>query len=244
MYYEVHGEGEPLVLIHGIFDITGWAQQIPFFAESYKVIVFDNRGIGRTDTTKPPYTIEQMADDTAGLMEAIGINRAHILGYSMGGLIAQELAIRYPERVKGLALAASYARLNPIGLDRTKLLMRMFQEGVNPEMVVRNFFLWGFSDRFFENEGQVNAAISNFLNPPFPHPPEGLEGQVQAFLHYNGLNRLHQITAPTLVVTGREDILTPVKLAEELAAGIPNARLIIIDDAAHGFIFEDPARFN
>ncbi|MBI5407557.1 MAG: alpha/beta hydrolase, partial [Nitrospirae bacterium] len=161
-----------------------------------------------------------------------------------GGLIAQELAIKYPEVVKSLTLTASYPRLTPIGLERTKLIMRMFQEGVPPEIVVRNFFLWLFTDRFFENEEQFNIAVNGFLNLLSPKVLEGLEGQVQAILHYNGRNRLHQITAPTLVIVGRDDILTPVRCSEELAATIPNARLIVLEDATPSLIFESPEKFN
>lgn len=246
MYYEIHGEGEPLLLIHGTcFDTTGWAQQIPSFSQKYQVIVFDNRGTGRTDTTKPPYIIEQMADDAAMLMDNIGINKAHILGYCMGGPIAQELAIKYPERVKDLTLAASLARLTPIGLNRTKLLMRMFQEGINPETVIRNFFLWFFTDRFFENGEQVNSAVNNFLNLlSSPKAAEGLNGQVNAILNYNARGHLHHITAPTLVVVGMDDILTPVKCSEEVASSIPNAELIILENAAHSLPFENPERLN
>lgn len=246
MYYEIHGEGEPLLLIHGTcFDTTGWAQQIPPFSQKYKVIVFDNRGTGRTDTTKPPYTIEQMTDDTVGLMEILKIEKAHILGYSMGSLIAQELAIKYPERIKTLVVTASYARLTPIGLKRTELIMRMFQEGVNPEIVVRNFFLWFFSDRFFENVELVNSDVNNFMNLlSSPKAAEGLDGQVNAILNYNGRGHLHHITAPTLVVVGRDDILTPVKCSEEVASSIPNAELIIMENAVHSLPFENPERLN
>lgn len=246
MYYEIHGKGELLLLIHGTcFDTTGWAQQIPSFSQKYQVIVFDNRGTGRTDTTKPPYTIEQMADDTAELMSAIGIVKTHILGYSMGSLMAQELAIKYPELIRSLTLTASYARLTPIGLERTKLIRRMFQEEVNPEIVVRNFFLWFFTDRFFENEEQVSFAVNNFLNLlSSPKAAEGLDGQVNALLNYNDRGHLHHITAPTLVVVGRDDILTPVKCSEELASSIPNAKLIILDNAAHSLPFENPERLN
>lgn len=238
--------GESLVLIHGTcFDTTNWAQQVPAFSQRYRVIVFDNRGTGRTDVTKPPYTIEQMASDTAALIEGLGMGKAHILGYSMGGLIAQELAIKYPEVVKSLTLTASYPRLTPIGLERTKLIMRMFQEGVPPEIVVRNFFLGLFTDRFFENEEQVNIAVNGFLNLlSSPKAAEGLDGQVNAIVNYNGRGRLHQITAPTLVVVGKDDILTPVRCSEELAATIPNARLIVLEDATHSLIFESPERFN
>ncbi|MEE8470206.1 MAG: alpha/beta hydrolase [Dehalococcoidia bacterium] len=112
VYYETYGEGQPLLLIAGLgADLTGWILQIPEFSRKYRVIVFDSRGSGRTDAPDMPYSIEMLADDTAGLLDALGVEKAHILGLSMGGCIAQELALKYPQRVKGLILAATLARL-------------------------------------------------------------------------------------------------------------------------------------
>lgn len=244
MYYEVHGEGEPIVLIHGIFDSTAWSLQVPVLSAKYRVITFDNRGAGRTDTTKPPYSAGQMAEDVKGLMDVLGVRNAHILGYSMGGQIAQELAVMHSGYVRSLILAGSYARMTPIGLSRTRLLLQMLMEGVSPEFVIRNFFLWFYSDRFFEDEGQVNTAVKNFLNPLYPQPPEGLEGQGLSSIEYDGRERVNGISAPTLIITGREDLLTPVKCAEELNSKIPNSELIILENAAHSLIFEESERFN
>ena len=103
MYYEIHGKGEPLLLIMGLgSDLTSWIFQIPEFSKKYRVIAFDNRGVGRSDAPDVPYSTAMMADDTTGLLDALGIERAHILGLSMGGFIAQELALKYPQRVKSL----------------------------------------------------------------------------------------------------------------------------------------------
>ncbi len=244
MYYEIHGEGEPLVLIHGILDISGWSNQIPTLSQRYRVVAFDNRGVGRTDSTEPPYTTAGMADDTVGLLDVLGIDQAHIVGYSLGGAIALELAIKYPERVKNLILVGAFARLSPIGLSRTHLLMSMFRNGVDIETVLRNFYLWFFSDKFFSNEEQVTAALNSFINHPFPQPSHGLEGQVDAITGHDSRDRLGRITAPTLVLVGKDDINTPVKLSEQLATGIPDAKLVVLEDTAHSLPIEAPDRFN
>src|SRR5262245_22114978 len=109
IYYEEHGAGEPLLLIMGLAaDSTAWMFQVPAFAEKYRTIVFDNRGVGRSSKPAGPYTIHEMADDAAGLLDALHVQRAHVVGVSMGGMIAQELELRHPERVHGLVLACTY----------------------------------------------------------------------------------------------------------------------------------------
>lgn len=119
MYYEIHGEGLPLILINGLgSDTIGWMFQVSEFANKYKVINFDNRGVGQTDSPDIPYSAQMMADDTVCLMEALNIDIAHVLGYSLGGFIAQELAIKYPHKVRSLILAASAACMP----TRTKLI--------------------------------------------------------------------------------------------------------------------------
>src|SRR5574341_2228297 len=108
MYYEVHGSGEPLVLIMGLgANTTAWYRQIPVFSREYQVIVFDNRGAGRSDKPNEPYSMGQMADDAHGLMDALGVESAHVFGMSLGGMIAQELVLRYPERVRNLVLGGT-----------------------------------------------------------------------------------------------------------------------------------------
>lgn len=245
MYYEVHGEGEPLLLITGLGgDLTGWIFQIIEFSKKYRVIVFDNRGAGRTDAPDVPYSIEMMADDTAGLLDVLGIERAHILGLSMGGFIAQELALKYPQRVQSLILATTAASPHSSNKHVLDTWARMALEGVSVETRLREQLLWIFTDKFFENPELVQMAINTMLANPQPQPTYAFARQVTACVEHDTRDRLGEITAPTLVLVGKEDILLPVKLSEELAVGIPNAELVVLEGGGHGFLAEIADKFN
>lgn len=245
MYYEVHGEGEPLLLIAGLGgNLTGWIFQTLEFSNKYRVIVFDNRGVGRTDAPDVPYATGMMADDTAGLLDVLGIERAHILGLSMGGFIAQELAFKYPRRVKSLILATTAASPHSSNKHLLYTWGRMAQEGVSVETRLREQLPWIFTDKFFENTELVQMAINTMLANPHQQPAYAYARQVTACVEHDTRDRLGQITAPTLVLVGKEDILLPIQMSEELAAGIPNAELVVLEGGGHGFLVEIADRFN
>jgi pimeloyl-ACP methyl ester carboxylesterase len=171
MYYEVHGEGEPLLLVTGLgADLTAFMFQTPEFSKKYQVVVFDNRGVGRTDALDMPYSTEIMADDTAGLLNVLSIEKAHILGTSMGGMIAQELALKYPQRVRSLILAAITARVSFLTKHLGNTWAMMFQEGTSQETIIRTQLPWFFTDKFFENPKQVQTMINTMLANPYPQP--------------------------------------------------------------------------
>lgn len=245
IYYEIHGEGEPLVLICGLgADLSSWAMQLAEFSQKYKVIVFDNRGVGRTDAPDAPYSTAMMADDVVGLMDAIGIDKAHILGSSMGGFIAQELALKYPQRVKSLILASTGAQETNIGKHLIATWVRMAREGVSLETRMREELLWIMSNNFFALPALVDGMVSYFVANPYPQSVHGLAHQTTACLEHNTAGRIGQITAPTLVIVGREDILLPVRISEELVTEIPHAKLVVIDGGAHAVNGEVPDKFN
>jgi len=245
IYYEVHGEGEPLLLTAGLgSDLTSWIFQIPEFSKKYRVIVFDNRGVGRTDVPDIPYSTKMMADDSAGLLNALGIEKAHILGHSMGGFIAQELALKYPQLIRSLVLASAGTQETHMGKHLIDMWARMAREGVNRDIFVRELLLWLFTDKFFENTGMVQIAVDTLVTSPYPQPAHGLIRQVGACLEHDTKDRIGNITAPTLVLVGKEDILLPVRMSEELAAGIPGAELVVLEGAGHGALSEAADKFN
>ena len=245
MYYEVHGDGEPLVLIQGLsLDSSSWINQVPVLSQKYQVIVFDNRGVGQTDASDSPYSTEMMADDTVALLKVLSVTDAHILGFSMGGMIAQQVAIKYPQMVKSLILVATSAKFPARAKHLTRLWLQMMEEEISLELRIRNAFLWVFTDQFFENEEQVSAAVNFALNQLYPQPLHGFAGQVAALLKHDTHNQISQISVPTLVLVGKEEILIPVNFSQELAANIPNAELVVSERAGHNYWMETPDSFN
>ena len=245
MYYEVHGGGQPLLLIMGLgSDSSNWMLQTMEFSKGYQVIVFDNRGVGRTDAPDIPYSTKMMADDTAGLMETIGIREAHVLGMSLGGFVAQELAINHPKRVKSLVLATTAASMPP----RTKHIESTWaaaaKEGISRGTLLNLQAPFLFTDNLFQMPDLLNMFVEGMAANPYPPPPHGFARQVDACVEHDTRGRLGQVAAPTLVLVGREDVLLPVRLSEELASGIPNARLVVLEGGGHGFNGEIADKFN
>ncbi|MBI1846817.1 MAG: alpha/beta fold hydrolase [Candidatus Rokubacteria bacterium] len=245
MYYVEQGSGEPLVLIMGFSgDHTAWAFQMAEFAQRYRVIAFDNRGAGQTDQPDAPYTIPQMAGDTAGLMDRLGIERAHVLGVSMGGMIAQELALAHPGRVLSLQLHCTHpgndgymtALGDAWGTVRASLPLEQAQ---------RTIFLWLFGHTTYNERPEfVEAILAGALANPYPQSLAGFRGQSAAVQAFSTRDRLPRITAPTLVSVADEDVLVPARFAREIAARIPGAELATIARAGHVYFWEMPEEFN
>lgn len=235
MYYEVHGKGKPLLLIAGLGnDLNGWAFQIPEFAKKYRVIAFDNRGSGRTDAPDQPYSIRMMAEDTAGLMDALSIEKAHVLGISMGGYIAQELAIKYPGRVESLILVTTSVGPYLLKISFLQAWAREALRDMSPMTFFQIMLPFMFNDRSFESPGVLEMAVGTIAGHSST-PAHVLARQMTACVEHDARDRIGQITAPTLVLAGKQDIFVPFSLSEELAASIPNARLRVLDGGGHSF---------
>ena len=245
MHWVQAGAGEPLVLIMGFGgDHTAWAFQMPALAERYRVIAFDNRGVGQTDQPDAPYSIAQMAADTVGLMDALGVERAHVLGVSMGGMIAQEVTLRHPARVRTLQLHCTYAR--PDAYTRELLgTWRVERETLPREAFVRASFFWLFGRRTYEERPDLVKAIeATALAQPYPQSLVGWLRQAEACVSHDALDRLKDIACPTLVSVADEDILVPPQCSREIAARIPGATLRIVAGAGHVYFWERADLFN
>lgn len=246
VYYEVHGKGEPLLLIGGFNqDVLGWFFQTTAYSQLYKVIVYDHRGVGRTEASDVPWSLEMMADDAAGLMAGLGIEKAHVLGWSMGGMIAQELALKYPARISSLVLVSTFASPYYPGLYIMEAGAKMLQEGVSQKTYSQFLLPWINSEKFFEKPERVQKTLGIMIAHPYPQSARAIFQLFDAYREQPFTrDRLGQITVPTLVIVGKQDILMPVKMSEEIAAGITNAELVVMDGAAHGVVMENWREFN
>jgi pimeloyl-ACP methyl ester carboxylesterase len=257
IFYEEHGSGEPLLLIMGLAaDSTAWLFQVPELSKHYRTIVFDNRGVGRSAKPPGPYTIAGMADDAAGLLDAIGVERAHVLGVSMGGMIAQELALRHPTQVRSLVLACTYAA--PDEATKHTRQQSLTQLGgsvgptgevildiskIDPMMLFQHLMPIVFTPTFLAQElPKLMQIFSGALQWGFSM--DAILAQVQAAMGHDATERLHKITVPTLVLTGDADMLIPPSNSDLLARAIPGARLVKVPGGSHGFNFETPDAFN
>jgi 3-oxoadipate enol-lactonase len=244
MYYVEAGAGDPLVLIMGFGgDHLAWAFQMPVFAARHRVIAFDNRGAGQTDTPDAPYTIRMMADDTVGLMDRLGIDRAHVLGVSMGGMIAQELALSHPQRVRTLQLHCTFSRGDRYTQARGDI-WRLLRTKLTREETMRAVMLWLFDPATYNERAEfIETLIANGLANPYPQSLTGFERQLQAISAHDTLDRLGKITCPTLVSTGAHDALVSPHFSRELATHIPGSTLRTLP-GGHVYFWEHPTEFN
>lgn len=247
-YFETTGDpsAPPLLIITGITDYTlkaGW--QIDGLASDYYIITFDNRGAGQSTTPSPGYTIDDMADDTAAILDALQIDSTHVFGFSMGGMIALNLAIRYPERVRRLVLGCTTAG----GRLAVHPEQRVIQWLANPERSGdprHDYFagVWiSISDGFAAENPDVLERLAD-IAAANPQTPIGYAGQFQAVISHDVAGRLGEIRAPTLVLHGEKDLLIPTENGRLLAQNIPGANLIVYPNAGHLFFIERAADVN
>lgn len=247
MAYSLHGSGEPLVLIGGYTMVKeSWGLQIAGLSTHFRVIGFDNRGVGETTIPSEPFTIADMASDTVGLMEAIGIDSAHIFGVSMGGLIAQIMALDYPDRVKKVALGCT-THGGRHAVQPEKEVMEVLAKAADPKLppdeAVRMRLQVIFSKRFIRDEPERLEEFVRLALQYWP-TPEGAAGQFKALSVFNVRRRLGEIHCPVLVITGSEDRMMPPENSRLLADGIAGAELYMLDGAGHSFFHEKPDEVN
>jgi len=257
VYYEVKGEGFPLVMINGGNEnLDCWDPRlIEALSKRFELVLFDNRDVGRTSASGREYVdLRLCADDTVGLMNALGISKAHFLGFSLGGMIAQEVAINYPEKVSKLVL---YSTGSTWGLGpKLSEFVSALERARSTEEVVQIYRSLPIANEYPDDLIERHPSAINFFTADFvkknpdsvdsyhkrfgAHPisKEGARRQWNAVKQFNTQGRLKQIKAPTLVLHGKKDFVMPPRNGEILAEGIPNAKLVFFEKSAHGLLEE------
>jgi 3-oxoadipate enol-lactonase len=244
LYYEEHGEGEPLLCIMGLgADHLAWALQLEAFAARHRTIVFDNRDVGQSSYADGPYEVTDMAADTLALADALGLDGFHLLGASLGGGVAQHLALAAPERVHTLTLAVTWAGSGAYAREKTRLWAQECRLR-DRDGWLDALLLATVSERFYENDEMVTLVKQVMRANEHPQTPDGFERQAAASSRHDLRGRLGDLAMPVHVISGEHDVLIPRWKQEELAAEIPGAKLTVIPGGSHALQLEFPQEFN
>jgi 3-oxoadipate enol-lactonase len=246
MNYAVEGDGPPLILIIGLgSDQSNWRLQVGAFKKHYRTITFNNRGWDKSEKPAGPYTIRLMAEDTLGLMDHLGVEKANILGVSMGGMIAQELAINHTERVEKLILGCTFASSRGTSGFSPEVIkaVNAYRESPRDEDNLKKLAITIIDSTF--NKGSYRIVFLPLMKTAIRSVPlKGFAEQLDALLAHDAEDRLGQIKAPTLVLTGTEDRVIKPTSSEVIASLVPNAKLVKVAGGSHGFSGEMGGEFN
>jgi len=244
IHYETSGNGDPLLLIMG-FAMPGaaWLPMLPLLT-GFKCIYFDNRGVGQSDQPAGTYTVPEMADDTSGLLKALGINRAKVFGVSMGGMIAQELALRHPEQVEKLVLGCTMAggatakQAAPAVVE--KLMTGNALMASDPDQALDIILPILMPAEFIAAHPELKPMLTAAMAMAPRTSPAAIASQAAGIMLFNAYDRLPQIKCPVLIVHGDSDVLVPSENAAIIKSRLPQAEVIMIPGAGHAFQAADP----
>ena len=245
VFYEEHGSGDPVLLVSGLgADHTAWALQTENLQEAFRVVVFDNPGVGQTEGPGGPYTTALFADVAVSLLRHLEIERAHVVGASMGGLIAQQIAVRHPTAVRALAIHCPWWRIDPY----TRALLRSWQtiaHAAGMPDLLRQIWLWVFTPRFYEEQPETFVELERQVaESPHPQTVDAFCDQAEACLTHVALDKVAEIEIPTLITVGDADILTPPAHARALHERVRGSVLHIWPEIGHAPFWEIPEAFN
>ena len=244
IWTEQVGDGPDVLLIGGAGDtVESWQFQLDGLADRYRLTAFDNRGAGRTAMPGGRVTVEMMADDAAGVLDALGISSAHVAGFSGGSIAAQELALRRPELVRSLVLQSTWAVMDSYLRSWIRFVQRLVEDAPSERAFLEGFFLDIYTARA-HNDGTVAAFIDEVLAFPHKQTASDLQRYLDPLLEHDTTARLPQIEAPTLVLVGGSDSTARVELGRAVADGIPGAVLEVLAGEAHQPFQEIPERWN
>jgi len=243
LYYEREGTGSPILFIAGLsVGQQLWAPLVEHLSHQYECITFDGRGIGQS--SKPPsgYTIPDLTRDALGLLDSLSISRAHVVGMSMGGLIAQDMALQRPEIISGLVLVGSFAKTSARG-DLIQETRKMMQKRLSPYEYFLVQATWMFAPDTLSKPGFAEDYARKAADNPHPQAKHAFEQLADGARQFDTRARLKDISRPTLVLVGEEDIMATPSQSRVLAEGIPGAEMVVLPNLGHFLTSEDPKKF-
>jgi pimeloyl-ACP methyl ester carboxylesterase len=233
------------LLIAGLAsDGLSWVMQRDALAQHYRVITCDNRGVGRSAKPAGPYTVQEMADDIVQGLDRLAISKFSLLGHSLGGALAQQIALTQPQRVERLMLACSFSHLQPHALAILESWSECLALGAGPDLMGKCLFPWLYSQDFLNAPGTLESALQALRAHPYPLDSQGLAGQVAALRRFDSRPQLSKILAPTLVLAAERDSLVSLNSCQTLAEAIPQAQFRVLPKTAHACLLETPEAFN
>ena len=237
------GSGDDIVFVAGLADEGScWAAQAAELSDSYQITTFDNRAVGRSSTPQSDYHIVDFAEDTAAMMQVLGISRAHVVGSSMGGAIAQELALRHPDLVRSLVLHGTWCVSNRHFQEEVRGWQMLAHAAPTPHDFFVAVNVWFLAPRIYD-EGTIDDWAADAEGNRHAQTVDAFCRSAEALLGHDTRDRLHRIACPTLVTVGSLDICTPPRCAQQLASLIPGAELYVFEGAGHMPYVEDPPAF-
>lgn len=238
------GAGDDILLLCGLGDdLAAWDAQTDAFATTHRVTVLDNRGVGQSTLPDGEFDVADLAADAAGVCDALGIVRAHVMGFSMGGAIAQELALARPDLVRSLVLVDTWCTTDRLLQELIRGVAYTAGTADDARAWLYSFLGLVYSAAVHE-DGRIDAFVDAALKNPHPQETEAFQRTARAILHHDTADRLHEITSPTLVVVGEDDVLCPPRHSRAIAVRLRGARLVELPEQAHQPFQEDPTGFN
>jgi pimeloyl-ACP methyl ester carboxylesterase len=244
VWFDQEGDGDDVLFISGLADEGAcWVDQVAGLKDRYRLTTFDNRGVGRSSTPDGPFQIADFAADTIALMDTLGLARPHVVGSSMGGAIAQELALAHPDRVRSLVLNGTWCR----GDRFLHEIFRNWMWSAQKADSIRDFLvtvnLWCFSPRIW-NDGTMDGWIDAAEASPYAQSVDAFCRSAQALIEHDTADRIEAIGVPTLVTVGELDLCLPARYAEAIAQRIPGARVLVVAAVGHQPFQEVPDDYN
>ncbi len=245
LHYADTGHGVPVVFLNGLGgDHLYWMGQVRACSRNFRCLAIDNRDAGRSGYAAAPYTLGDMADDVAALLDQLDLPAAHVVGLSLGGMIAQELALRHPPRVRSLVLVGTIARADAWFLGVQDLLGLLRKQTGEAGAFFEALLPWLVSHRFFADPDHADRLKILIRQNPYPQRADGFFRQLDAIRGLDTLDRLAELRCPVLAATGEDDILIPARYGRQIAERVPNGRFVLLPGVGHSPPLEDGRAFN